>query len=155
MGKVTEDVKITSYDSLRDFKNKIIKEAEIKSLYLQNVIIDSGVTLMCLSKKLIEKLGLEPLRTVKVNTAEGIKETTIYGPVLIEIKDRAVRQDVMELKHPGIDALIGQLPLEQLDFLINPSIQRLIPNPEHDNQMILDQLIVSEDYKYEIKMNEF
>jgi predicted aspartyl protease len=155
MGKVTEDVKLTSYDSLRDFKNKIIKEAEIKSLYLQNVIVDSGATLMCLSKKLIEKLGLEPLRTVKVNTADGIKETTIYGPVLIEIKDRVARQDVMELKHPGIDALIGQLPLEQLDFLINPSIQRLIPNPEHDNQMILDQLIVSEDYKYEIRSDEF
>jgi hypothetical protein len=151
MGKVTEDVKITSYDSLRDFKNKLIKESEIKSVYLHNVIVDTGATLMSLSKTMIDKLGLEPLREVKVNTAEGIKETTIYGPVVIEIKDRVARQDVMELKHPGIDALIGQLPLEQMDFLINPSIQRLIPNPAHDNQMILDQLIVSEDYKFEIK----
>jgi len=151
MGKVTEDVKITSYDSLRDFKNKLIKESEIKSVYLHNVIVDTGATLMSLSKTMIDKLGLEPLREVKVNTAEGIKETTIYGPVVIEIKDRVARQDVMELKHPGIDALIGQLPLEQMDFLINPSIQRLIPNPAHDNQMILDQLIVSEDYKFEIE----
>ena len=127
MGKVTENVKITSYDSLRDFKKRLIKESEIKSLYLEDVIVDSGATLMCLSKDFI------------------------YGPVVIEIKGREARQDVMELNHGGIDALIGQLPLEQMDFLINPSIQRLIPNPAHDNQMILDQLIVSEDYKYEIK----
>jgi predicted aspartyl protease len=151
MGKVTENVKITSYDSLRDFKKKLIKESEIKSVYLVDVIVDSGATLMCLSKELIEKLELEPLRKVKVNTAEGVRETTIYGPVVIEIKGREARQDVMELNHGGIEALIGQLPLEQMDFLINPSIQRLIPNPAHDNQMILDQLIVTEDYKFEIK----
>ncbi|MCP4148018.1 MAG: hypothetical protein GY757_09745 [bacterium] len=151
MGKVTENVKITSYESLLGFKNKLIKKSEIKSALLEDVIVDSGATLMSLSKKLIDKLGLEFQRKVKVNTASGVKETSIYGPAIIEIKGRKALQEVMELGHPGIDALIGQLPLEQMDFLINPSIQRLIPNPAHDNQLILDQLIVSEDYKYEIR----
>jgi clan AA aspartic protease len=145
MGKVTENVKITNYDDLAAFKKKNIPESEIKSVFLEDVIVDTGATLLSLSKEIIEKLKLDPIKKVKVNTADGITEKTIYGPVEIEIKGRTATQNVMELNHPHIKALIGQLPLEQMDFLIHPGMQRVIPNPAHDNQMILDQLII-DDY---------
>lgn len=150
MGKVLTNLKITSLYDLRDYKNNLIKEEDIKQVELKDVIVDSGASMLCLSKDIIEHLGLEFLKMSKVNTADGIVERGIYGPVVYEIQGRIARGDVLELSHPKIKALIGQIPLEQLDFLINPAANRLITNPEHEGELILDQLIISEDLKYEI-----
>lgn len=150
MGKVLTDVKLTSYDSLRDYRQQRITADQIRQILITNVIVDSGASMMCLSRSLIEQLGLELLKMAKVNTAEGIVERGIYGPVIYEIQGRVARGDVLELSHPKIQALIGQIPLEQLDFLINPAANRLITNPEHEGELILDQLISSDLYQYEI-----
>lgn len=150
MGKVMTKIKITSYDSLRDYKKGVIDSNSIKSIELDDVLVDSGASMLCLNKELIELLDLEFLKTVKVNVADGVVERGIYGPVVYEIQGRVARGDVLELVHPKIKALIGQIPLEQLDFLINPASNRLIANPEHDGQLILDQLIITEDLKFEI-----
>jgi len=150
MGKVLTDVKLTSYDSLRDYRQQRITADQIRQVLITNVIVDSGASMMCLSRSLIEQLGLELLKMTKVNTAEGIVERGIYGPVIYEIQGRMARGDVLELSHPKIQALIGQIPLEQLDFLINPAANRLITNPEHEGELILDQLIISDMYQYEI-----
>ena len=150
MGKVLTDVKLTSYDSLRDYRQQRITADQIRQVLITNVIVDSGASMMCLSRSLIEQLGLELLKMTKVNTAEGIVERGIYGPVIYEIQGSVARGDVLELSHPKIQALIGQIPLEQLDFLINPATNRLITNPEHEGELILDQLISSDMYQYEI-----
>ena len=34
--------------------------------------------------------------------------------------------------------LIGQIPLEMLDFVVDPVGQRLIGNPEHGGQQMID-----------------
>ena len=150
MGKVLTNVKLIAYDSLKDYREKRITESEIRQIELTDVIVDSGATMMCLSKDLIDRLGLERLKTTKVNTAEGIVERGIYGPVVYEIQGRIARGDVLELSHPRIKALVGQIPLEQLDFLINPAANRLITNPEHEGELILDQLIVSDALQFEV-----
>lgn len=151
MGKVLTDLKLTSLYDLRDFKLKRINEDEIKSLLINDVIVDSGASMLCLSKDIIDQLDLEFVKSAKVNTADGIVTRGIYGPVVYEIQGRSARGDVLELAHPRIHALIGQIPLEQLDFLINPAANRLVTNPEHEGELILDQLIISEDLQYEIR----
>lgn len=142
MGKVLTDLKLTSLYDLRDFRLQRIKETEIKSLLINNVIVDSGASMLCLSKAIIDQLDLEFVKSTKVNTADGIVTRGIYGPVVYEIQGRSARGDVLELAHPKINALIGQIPLEQLDFLINPAANRLITNPEHEGELILDQLML-------------
>jgi len=149
MGKVVTSIRITNHDDFRDFQKQRIGKDDIRAVELDNVIVDTGATMLCLSRHWIQKLGLYFLKTVKVNTAEGIAESGIYGPVVFEIQGRVARLDVMEFKHPHIEALVGQIPLEHLDFLINPMTNRLVPNPEHEGQLILDQLIISETLKFE------
>jgi len=151
MGKVTTDVKITSMKGVLLFKEGYKKQEEIKSVELEDVIVDSGATMMCLSKEIIDRLGLDFVKTTKVNTTNGVEERGIYGPAIYEIHGRMARGDVLEFGHPKIKALVGQIPLEQLDFLINPSSNRLIANPEHEGGLILDLLLVCEDYKYQVK----
>lgn len=38
----------------------------------------------------------------------------------------------------GVPALIGQIPLEQLDFVVDPQGRQLIGNPAHDGEYILE-----------------
>ncbi len=96
--------------------------------------------MLCLSKDIIDQLGLVKLRTKNVNTATEQIKLDIYGTVELEIMERAAVFEVMELKHPKIKGLVGQIPRESFDLLIHPGINRLIPNPEHDNKLVLDLL---------------
>ncbi|QEP41848.1 hypothetical protein D5085_01010 [Ectothiorhodospiraceae bacterium BW-2] len=131
MGKVTTNIKLRNFN-----------DTTATPLELNNVIVDSGATLLCLSPRLIQQLNLTRIHSVKVNTSMGVEQLSTYGAVELEIEQRKGIFEVMELKHPKIEALVGQIPLERLDFLIHPGINRLIPNPEHDNQLILDQLVL-------------
>lgn len=142
MGKVTVDAKLTNH---LDF---MTGRMNVRVIELPNVIVDSGATMLSLHKDIIDDLGLEKIRESMVNTATGQIMLDIYSVVDLEILGRTGTFEVMELKHPKIKALIGQLPLERLDFLIHPGINRIIPNPEHDNQLVLDQLITDEILAY-------
>ncbi len=142
MGKVVTAVRLANL-----FDKKLGQK--IREIHIEDAIVDSGASMMSLHADYISELGLDLLRTVKVNTATEITELGIYGPVEYEIRGRTATGEVMELKHPKVKALVGQIPLEQMDFLINPASNSLILNPEHDGQLILDQLIVSEDYRFE------
>jgi len=138
MGKVTTDIKVTNHiDMMTGVHNP-------RTVEVTNAIVDSGATMLCLSMDIIESLGLKKIRTRKVNTALGIEEFGVYGTVDLEIMGRSETFSVMELKHPSIRALVGQQPLELFDFLIHPGINRIIPNPEHDGQLILDMLITDD-----------
>jgi hypothetical protein len=37
-----------------------------------------------------------------------------------------------------VSVLIGQIPLEGLDFVVDPQGQRLIGNPDHGGQHMID-----------------
>jgi len=141
MGKILAEIRITNYSDVILAEIGTIDEKDIKTEVIYDAIVDSGATLLSLSENIIRSLGLKKRKSVKVNTASGVEERGIYDPVVLEIMGREGLFEVMELKHPQIKALVGQIPLERLDFLIKPSVNRLIPDPDHGNQLMLDQLL--------------
>ena len=142
MGKVTTDILLKNHI---DVMTGVVPPRQIE---IKNAIVDSGATMLSLSSDTIAKLGLTKTRRSKVNTASGIDELDIYGTVNLSIMGREGAFEVMELKHPTIKALVGQQPLEIFDFLIHPGINRIIPNPEHDGQLVLDLLLTDDLFKY-------
>jgi len=60
----------------------------------------------------------------------------MYGVVRLTIQGRDWNGDVSEVPDDG-PVLIGQLPLEGLD-LVDPIGQRLIGNPEHGGEHIIE-----------------
>lgn len=110
MVKITTNIKITNLFDLLDFSRGLIEKHNIRTIYIEDAIVDTGATLLSISKDYINILGLERLRTVKVNTADNIVERGIYGPASIEINGRIAEQNVMELNHPSIKILVGLFP---------------------------------------------
>jgi hypothetical protein len=59
-----------------------------------------------------------------------LETRTVFSPVALEILGRTGRFDVVEFPD-SLPNIIGQIPLEDLDWVVDCKNQRLIPNPEH------------------------
>jgi hypothetical protein len=58
---------------------------------------------------------------------------------MLTIQGRACSVDVSEVAE-DCPVLIGYVPLELLDFVVNPKAQSLIGNPEHGGEFMFDIL---------------
>jgi hypothetical protein len=86
---------------------------------------------------MIEQLGLRRFQGRRDRTSAGLFEFGVYSTVRLTIQGRECRVDVAEVPD-DCPVLIGQVPLEQLDFVVDPVGQRLIGNPEHGGEHMMD-----------------
>lgn len=139
MGKVIVTAKLENlHDLLEVQAGKSIAD-KVRSVEVTDAMVDTGANMLGMSKRQIEQLGLLPFRIRSVRTTAGIVPLMIYQSVRVTIQGRDCNCDVMELPE-DCPVVIGQIPLEQLDFVIDPMKQRLIGNPEHGGQHMLDAL---------------
>jgi hypothetical protein len=61
----------------------------------------------------------------------------IYSSVRLTIQGRDVVTEVCEVPD-DCPPLIGQIPLEGLDFVVDLAGQRLIGNPEHGGEQMIE-----------------
>jgi clan AA aspartic protease len=90
-----------------------ISNPEIRSVALDNVLVDTGATTLCLPADIIECLGLELLREVDVETAIGISKARIFQDAKISLLGREGTFECLELPG-GRSPLLGVIPLEAL-----------------------------------------
>lgn len=64
-------------------------------------------------------------------------EVGLYDAVRLTVLGRTCTTDVLELPD-GSPVLVGQLPLEALDFVVNLRGRRLIGNPEHGGEQMYE-----------------
>jgi hypothetical protein len=67
----------------------------------------------------------------------GMTESTMYEAVRLTIQGRSCTMDVMEVPD-DVPVLIGQLPLEHLDFVVDLRNQALVGNPAHGGEHIYE-----------------
>jgi len=115
MSKVVEKVKVTNF---KDPSKSIEIEA----------VIDTGATMSVLPMDLIQKLGLEKIDEVNVYADNSVKRKEVYGWVILEIAGRKAVFDVLA-ENERAQPLIGQIVLERLDLVIEPSTRKVMPNP--------------------------
>ncbi len=103
----------------------------------QELIVDTGARAAGLPLSIIEQLGLPATRKVTVTLSDGSRqERQLYGELRVQVGDR---DDVFSCvaKPEGAPLLLGQIVLEALDLVVDCGRQRLIPNPEAPDGMML------------------
>jgi predicted aspartyl protease len=100
-------------------------------------LVDTGATLLSLPKSLIERLGLEKFTSKQVRSSSGISEAPLYEAVRLTIGGRSCTMDVLEVPD-DVPVLIGQLPLEHLDFVVDLRSRTLIGNPAHGGEHVYE-----------------
>ena len=139
MGRVLTPATIENYVDLWAAKQGIISDDKIRRIEVQEALVDSGATLLSLPKSLIQELGLEKTAEKRVTSSIGVGEANLYSAVRLTIQGRSCTMDVMEVPD-GVPVLIGQLPLEHLDFVIDMRQHALIGNPAHGGEHVYELL---------------
>lgn len=83
---------------------------------------DTGATYSCVSNKLVEKLGLKPIKTVFLDTSGGRVKSNVYTIDLVLNNDIQISIDANSsdgLENDGIQCLIGMDVITFGDFAVS------------------------------------
>ena len=138
MGKVIQKAKLQNIADVVYYEKGDIEKDQINEINV-NFLVDTGASMICLPPDLIEKLKLFPLCERNARTATGIVKRMIYSAVRLNVLDREGDFNVMELSE-GVQPLLGYIPLQALDLVVNVPNERLEGNPEHNGEFVLYQL---------------
>jgi len=100
---------------------------EIKAL------VDTGATFMCVTEEIALQLGFDITEVSQqmVTLADGhLRKVPKIAPIEIAFENRTYVTEAVVL---GNEALLGIIPLEAMDLIVDPSQQKLIVNPQHPN----------------------
>ena len=137
VGRVLTEAKIQNLEDLWAVKRNLMKPDEARSVTVADALADSGATLLSMPTALIEQLGLSQMGTKRVRSSSGVGEARLFEAVRLTIQGRECTMDVLEVPD-GTPVLVGQLPLEHLDFVIDMKDHKLIGNPRHGGEHIYE-----------------
>jgi len=137
MGKVLVTAKVENLQDLFDVDRGIIPAEALRLIEVDDALVDTGASGLSMPKRLIDQLGLKRLRDRQARTSAGVVKVQVYGTARLTIQGRECPTDVTELPD-DCPVLIGQIPLEALDFVVDPPNRRLIGNPEHGGEHIIE-----------------
>jgi len=90
-------------------------------------LADRGALMLCIPAALAQQLQLTQESEREVSVADGRSIRVPYvGPVKVSCQGRLCFVGALVL---GDDVLLGAVPMEDMDLTINPSRQRLEPDP--------------------------
>ena len=142
MGYVYADIQLTNEDDLAFKRRGWAAEAEIRRVRTK-ALVDSGAYDLIINEEIQNQLNLPVLgkRTIKV-ADESLLDVDIVGPVEVRFEDRATTVRALLLPDTE-EVLLGAIPLEGLDVIIDPLRERLLVNPPETTNAKIKQVSLS------------
>jgi predicted aspartyl protease len=137
MGKVPVAAKIQNLADLLEVRKGTLGADQVRSVDVTDALVDTGATMLSLPPRLIRQLGLQRYRTRMARTSAGTFSFGIFEPVRLTVQGRDCVIEVAEVPD-DCPPLIGQVPLEMLDFVVDPMGQQLIGNPAHAGEHMIE-----------------
>jgi predicted aspartyl protease len=137
MGKVVVSAKIENLNDVYDANKGRLPTDQVRSIDVDDALVDTGATMLSLPQRYIQQLGLKRHRMQTARTAAGVVSFGVYEAVRLTIQERDCVIEVCEIPD-DCPPLIGQIPLEALDFVVDPNGQKLIGNPDHGGKHMID-----------------
>lgn len=138
MGKVLISLTVVNRADQILAENHVIASDQIRSVTIENVLVDTGATTLCLPADVIDKLGLSLLKEVDVATAMGTGKARIFRDATTLLCGREGTFECLELPG-GREALIGVIPLEALGLepdLRNQTL-KVLPSESADTYLTI------------------
>jgi clan AA aspartic protease len=101
------------------------KPLEVKCL------VDTGSTYLCIPSHIAAQLNLKPVETREATLANGQSQSVDYvGPIRVTFENRNCFVGALVL---GDEVLLGAVPMEDMDLIVQPKLLKLSVNPESPN----------------------
>jgi predicted aspartyl protease len=136
-GKVVVAAKIENLADLLKARDGSLPTEQVRRVEVSDALVDTGATMLSLPRRLIQQLGLQRHRTRTARTAAGTIAFGIYEAVRLTVQERDCVIEVAEVPD-DCPPWIGQVPLEMLDFVIDPAQRLLIGNPAHGGEHMIE-----------------
>lgn len=135
MGHIYADIEIINAGDLVSVRRGYMDKDEIRSLGV-NVLVDTGSAELAINENIQEIMQLQVLGKRRSVLANGERiMCDVVGPVEVRFKNRRTTCDALVL--PGdSEPLLGVIPMESMDVVINPLRQELTVNPEHPDYAV-------------------
>jgi predicted aspartyl protease len=137
MGRVLTEAMIENLNDVLNSENGTLAPEQIRRSTVTDALVDTGATMLSLPTSLIKKLGLNTYSRRRGRSATGVAEADLYAAVRLTIQGRFCTMDVMEAPD-NTPVRIGQLPLDQLDFVVDLQSRALIGNPAHGGEQMYE-----------------
>jgi predicted aspartyl protease len=136
MGRFAVELEVANNDDMAAARRGSMDSGQVRRVTIPGVV-DSGATRLVLPGKVIQQLGLVPTGKVRVryaNNARAVRDA-VKG-VYVQLLGRdGVFTAVVEPKRRS--ALIGAIVLEDLDFVVDCTAQKLVPR---DPRFVVSEL---------------
>jgi predicted aspartyl protease len=137
VGRVLVKAKIENLDDLTLAANGVRTADQVRTLDVDDALVDTAATTLSLPKRMISTLGLKHFRTRQARTSASVIKLEMFRAVRLTVQNRDCICDVIEIPD-DCPVLIGQIPLEALDFVVDVVNQKLIGNPDHHGEHMVD-----------------
>jgi hypothetical protein len=137
MGRVLTEATLENLEDLWAVKRGLLAPEQARRITVADALVNAGATLLSLPTRLIQQLGLAKASAKRVTSSIGLAEAAVYDAVRLTIQGRTCTMDVMEVPD-SVPVLIGQLPLEHLDLVVDLRNRALIGNPAHGGEHVYE-----------------
>jgi predicted aspartyl protease len=137
MDRVLTEATIENMSDLAAVEMGHLTADKVRRIAVTDALVDTGATMLSLPTRMIRQLGLSKSWTRRVTTSKGTSDADVYSSVKLTIKGRDCPMDVLEVPD-DVPVLIGQIPLEYLDFVVDPQSRSLIGNPAHGGEQMYE-----------------
>ena len=141
MGRVMTKMKLTNHVDQGAAERGLIPVSEVRSAEIDG-LVDTGAMTLALPADVVERLGLPVIGRTVVSLADRTPRELSIVALHLEILGRPMVLDAFVLP-AGSTPLIGQIPLERLDLLVDSKSKDLIVNPASPDIPTLDLLRVA------------
>lgn len=127
MGFIFAEILLCNADDVGLARQGYKKPEEIRQLAV-TALVDTGAYTLGLPEDVVVQLGLPHVENREFDLADGSKkEMEVVGPVWVKFKNR--QTVCLAVKTHDEDVLLGSIPMEDLDVVINPKAQTIEVNP--------------------------
>jgi len=129
MGLVYADITLSNSFDITAAKKGLIAASDVKKFEVR-ALVDSGAITLTITDAIARQLDLEVEDSINVELADGThSKRDLVGPVTIRFKNRMTSCSALVL--PGAsEVLLGAIPLEAMDVIIDPLAEQLIVHPD-------------------------
>ncbi len=142
-GQVRVAAKVENLADLFEARRGVREDRDIRRIEVPDALVHPDVFGLLMPLRLVEQLGLEPLelrwvsRIFKVGRPFEIDRSIPHRAVVLTILGRDCTMEVGAIAD-DLPVIIGQIPLESMDWVVDMRGQRLIGNPEHGGEDMVD-----------------
>jgi len=137
MGRVLTEATIENLGDLLEVQRGLRLPDQVRRVTVSDALIDTGAMTLALPTRLIRQLGLTQRYEKRATSSAGTKQVAVYEAVRLTLLGRDCSVDVMEVPDE-VPVLIGQIPLEVLDLVVDLQGRRLTGNPAHGGEHVLE-----------------